>query len=106
MREAYKKRRDLVFELLKDIPGLKTNLPDGAFYFFPDVSSFFGKKHEKGVINSAEDLCMFLLYDAHVSLVTGAAFGSPTNIRFSYASSEKTLREGMRRIKESLSKLI
>jgi aspartate aminotransferase len=106
MREAYKKRRDLVFELLKDIPGLKTNLPDGAFYFFPDVSSFFGKKHEKGVINSAEDLCMFLLYDAQVSLVTGAAFGSPTNIRFSYASSEEMLREGMRRIKESLSKLI
>ncbi len=106
MREAYKKRRDLVFELLQDIPGLKTNLPDGAFYFFPDVSSFFGKTHANGVINSAEDLCMYLLHDAHVSLVTGAAFGSPTNIRFSYASSEEILREGMRRIKESLAKLI
>ncbi len=106
MREAYKKRRDLVFELLQDIPGLKTNLPDGAFYFFPDVSSFFGKTHVNGVINSAEDLCMYLLHDAHVSLVTGAAFGSPTNIRFSYASSEEILREGMRRIKESLAKLI
>lgn len=106
MREAYQKRRDLVYELLQDIPGLKTNLPDGAFYFFPDVSSFFGKTHANGVINNAEDLCMYLLHDAHVSVVTGAAFGSPTNIRFSYASSEEILREGMRRIKESLAKLI
>jgi aspartate aminotransferase len=105
MRNEYKKRRDLVYELLKDIPGLKTNLPDGAFYFFPDISSFFGKKFEETVINSAEDLCMYLLHDAHVSLVTGAAFGSPNNIRFSYASSEAILREGMRRIKESLAKL-
>ena len=106
MRKAYQKRRDLVYELLQDIPGLKTNLPDGAFYFFPDVSSFFGKTHANGVINNAEDLCMYLLHDAHVSVVTGAAFGSPTNIRFSYASSEEILREGMRRIKESLAKLI
>lgn len=105
MREAYRKRRDLVYELLKDIPGLKTNLPDGAFYFFPDISSFFGKKHENGTIETAEDLCMYLLHDGHVSLVTGAAFGSPNNIRFSYASSEDILREGMKRIKNSLAKL-
>ncbi len=105
MKAAYKKRRDLVYELLKDIPGLKTNLPDGAFYFFPDISYFFGKKHEGGTIETAEDLCMYLLHDGHVSLVTGAAFGSPNNIRFSYASSEEILREGMKRIKESLAKL-
>lgn len=105
MRDEYKRRRDLVFNLLQEIPGLKTNLPDGAFYFFPDISYFFGKKHENGVINTAEDLCMYLLHDAHVSLVTGAAFGSPNNIRFSYASSEEILREGMKRIKESLAKL-
>lgn len=105
MREEYKKRRDLVYELLKEIPGLKTSLPDGAFYFFPEISSYFGKKHENGTINSAEDLCMYLLHDAHVSIVTGAAFGSPNNVRFSYASSEEILREGMKRIKESLSKL-
>lgn len=105
MKEAYQKRRDLVYELLKEIPGLKTNLPDGAFYFFPDISSYFGKTDGNVVINTAEDLCMYLLNDAHVSLVTGAAFGSPNNIRFSYATSEEILREGMNRIKESLSKL-
>lgn len=105
MRDEYKRRRDLVYSLLQDIPGLKTNLPDGAFYFFPDISYFIGKKHDAETINNAEDLCMYLLHDAHVSLVTGAAFGSPNNIRFSYASSEDVLREGMRRIKESLSKL-
>lgn len=105
MREEYKRRRDLVYALLQDIPGMITNLPDGAFYFFPDISYFFGKKHENGTIENAEDLCMYILHDAHVSLVTGAAFGSPNNIRFSYASSEEILREGMKRIKESLAKL-
>lgn len=105
MKAAYKKRRDLVYELLKDIPGLKTNLPDGAFYFFPDVSSFFGKSFNGTTINNAEDLCMFILNDTHVALVTGDAFGSKNNIRFSYATSEEILIEGMKRIKESLSKL-
>lgn len=105
MKAAYKKRRDLVYELLKDIPGLKTNLPDGAFYFFPDVSSFFGKSYNGITINNAEDLCMFILNDTHVALVTGDAFGSKNNIRFSYATSEEILVEGMKRIKESLSKL-
>jgi aspartate aminotransferase len=94
-----------VYELLKDIPGLKTNLPDGAFYFFPDVSSFFGKSYNGTTINNAEDLCMFILNDTHVALVTGDAFGSKNNIRFSYATSEEILIEGMKRIKESLSKL-
>ncbi len=105
MRKQYQKRRDLVYNLLKDIPGIKCNLPDGAFYFFPDVSSFFGKQYNGNVINTAEELCMFILNDTHVSLVTGAAFGSPNNIRFSYATSESILVEGMKRIKESLAKL-
>lgn len=105
MKAAYQKRRDLVYNLLKDIPGIKTNLPDGAFYFFPDVSSYFGKSHNGNVISNAEDLCMFILNDTHVSLVTGAAFGSENNIRFSYATSEEILIEGMKRIRESLLKL-
>lgn len=105
MRKEYLHRRNLVYELLQDIPGLKCNLPDGAFYFFPDISSFFGKSYNGTIINNAEDLCMFILNDTHVSLVTGAAFGSPNNIRFSYATSENILREGMKRIKESLGKL-
>lgn len=105
MKAAYQKRRDLVYNLLKDIPGIKTNLPDGAFYFFPDVSSYFGKSYNGNVISNAEDLCMFILNDTHVSLVTGAAFGSENNIRFSYATSEEILIEGMKRIRESLLKL-
>lgn len=105
MRKQYQKRRDLVYGLLKDIPGIKCNLPDGAFYFFPDISSFFGKQYNGTIINTAEELCMFILNDTHVSLVTGAAFGSPNNIRFSYATSESILIEGMKRIKESLAKL-
>ncbi len=105
MRKQYQKRRDLVYSLLKDIPGIKCNLPDGAFYFFPDISSFFGKQYNGTIINTAEELCMFILNDTHVSLVTGAAFGSPNNIRFSYATSESILIEGMKRIKESLAKL-
>lgn len=105
MKAAYQKRRDIVYELLKEIPGIKTNLPDGAFYFFPDVSSYFGKSYNGTIINNAEDLCMFILNDTHVSLVTGSAFGSDNNIRFSYATSEDILIEGMKRIKESLSKL-
>ena len=105
MRKQYQKRRDLVYNLLKDIPGIKCNLPDGAFYFFPDVSSFFGKQYNGTIIKTAEELCMFILNDTHVSLVTGAAFGSPNNIRFSYATSESILVEGMKRIKESLAKL-
>ncbi|MFN5705292.1 MAG: pyridoxal phosphate-dependent aminotransferase [bacterium] len=105
MKAAYQKRRDTVYNLLKDIPGIKTNLPDGAFYFFPDVSSYFGKSYNGTIINNAEDLCMFILNDTHVSLVTGSAFGSNNNIRFSYATSEDILIEGMKRIKESLLKL-
>jgi aspartate aminotransferase len=105
MVEAFKKRRDLVYKLIQDIPGFRVTLPEGAFYFFPEVDSYFGKSFEEKTIHNADDLCMYLLHEAHVALVTGDAFGSPKNIRFSYATSEEQLTEAMKRIKEALSKL-
>ncbi|MBA3664636.1 MAG: pyridoxal phosphate-dependent aminotransferase [Bacteroidetes bacterium] len=105
MRDAFLKRRDLVLELMNQIPGLKTNVPQGAFYVYPEVSYYFGKKYKNYTINNATDLTMFLLDEAHVALVPGAAFGSDTYIRFSYATSEKNLTEALRRMKEALAKL-
>jgi aspartate aminotransferase len=101
MLDAFRKRRDLVYGLLKEIPRLKTNLPDGAFYFFPEISSFFGK----GGIRNANDLCMYLLDKAQVALVPGDAFGSQKHIRISYAASEENLKEAMKRIKKALDAL-
>lgn len=105
MREQFRKRRDLVLELMKEIPGFKLNKPTGAFYVFPDVSYYFGKTFEGKIISDAQDLCMFLLNHAHVSLVTGEAFGNGNYIRFSYAASEENLRKALSRIKEALSEL-
>ncbi|MBL6446582.1 pyridoxal phosphate-dependent aminotransferase [Fulvivirga sp. 29W222] len=105
MARAYAERRQLVYELLKEIPGIKTNMPKGAFYFFPDVSSYFGKSAGELKINNASDLCMYILETAHVSLVTGEAFGDPDCVRLSYAASEQELREALKRIKEALSQL-
>lgn len=105
MVDAYKERREIVFQLLKDIPGVKANYPEGAFYFFPDVSAFFGKSFEGKKINNADELCLYLLEQAHVSLVSGGAFGDPNCIRLSYAASEKDLREAMKRIKHALTQL-
>jgi aspartate aminotransferase len=105
MISAFKNRRDLVLEALNKIEGIKTNVPEGAFYVFPDISSYFGKSYEGTTINSAEDLCMFLLSDALVALVTGEAFGDKNCIRISYAASEETLIEVMKRMKISLEKL-
>jgi aspartate aminotransferase len=105
MSNAYLRRRDLVLGLMKEIPGLKTNTPQGAFYIFPDVTYYFGKSTGDIKINTAEDLCMYLLNDAHVSLVTGEAFGDPDCIRFSYAASDDNLKIAMERIKVSLAKL-
>ncbi len=105
MRESFLRRRDLVLGLLKQIPGIKYNIPKGAFYFFPDVSSYFGKSSGADHINNATDLCMFLLKDAKVSIVTGEAFGDNNCVRLSYATSDDLLIESMRRIKESLEKL-
>ena len=106
MAKAFKRRRDLVLNLMKDIPGFKTNLPGGAFYVFPDVSFYFGKTIGTNTINSSEDLCMYLLNSAFVALVAGDAFGAPECIRFSYATSDDKLVEALKRIKEALSKLI
>ncbi|MBN8702654.1 MAG: pyridoxal phosphate-dependent aminotransferase [Bacteroidetes bacterium] len=105
MRDAFKRRRDLVLGLLKDINGLKVNIPEGAFYVYPDVTAYFGKSFGSYKIKNATDLCNYLLDDAHVALVPGEAFGEDTNIRISYATSEERLQDAMERIKKSLDKL-
>ena len=105
MVAEFKKRRDVVYDLLKEIPGIKVNLPEGAFYFFPEVKSFFGKSVNGQTINTAEDLSLYLLNEAHVSTVTGEAFGNEDCIRISYAASEDTLRDAVSRIANALSKL-
>ncbi|MEL1243598.1 pyridoxal phosphate-dependent aminotransferase [Flavobacterium sp. DGU11] len=102
MVDAFHKRRDLVVGLLKEIPGVKINVPEGAFYVFPDVSYYFGKTLNGVQINNADDLSMYLLEHANVATVTGDAFGNPNCIRFSYATSEELLTEALRRIKEAL----
>jgi aspartate aminotransferase len=102
MVSAFKNRRDLVVGLVKEIPGFKLNVPEGAFYVFPDVSSYFGKTLKGQLIKDATDFSMFLLAEANVATVTGDAFGNPNCIRFSYATSEALLTEAMRRIKEAL----
>ena len=102
MVDAFHSRRDLVVGLLKDIPGIKINIPEGAFYVFPDVSSFFGKTLRGKLISNADDFSMYLLSEANVATVTGDAFGNGNCIRFSYAASEELLVEALRRIKEVL----
>jgi aspartate aminotransferase len=102
MVKQYHKRRDIVYNLLKDIPGVKSNYPEGAFYFFPDVSSFYGKSDGSKVIATGDDLCLYLLEKAHVSLVPGGAFGDEDCVRLSYAASEKDLVEALKRMKEAL----
>jgi aspartate aminotransferase len=106
MRQAFEKRRNLVVHLLKEIPGFKTNMPQGAFYVFPEVSKLLGRITPAGVtLNTAVDLCEYLLEEAHVALVPGAAFGSPNYVRISYASAESELKEALKRIKEAVKKL-
>lgn len=102
MVDAFHKRRDLVIGLIKDIPGLKVNVPEGAFYAFPDVSSYFGKTLNGYEIKDANDLSMYLLEYANVATVTGDAFGNPNCIRLSYATSEEVLIEAFSRIKSAL----
>ena len=102
MVSAFKNRRDLVVGLIREIPGLKINVPEGAFYVFPDVSSYFGKTLRGKIVNNADDFSMYLLSEANVATVTGDAFGNPNCIRFSYAASEELLTEALRRIKEVL----
>lgn len=105
MAEAYFRRRELVMGLLKEIPGIKTHVPEGAFYFFPDVTSFFGKSAHGYTVKDADDLCLYLLDVAHVSLVTGGAFGAPSCIRLSYAASDEELVEALKRMKKALGDL-
>lgn len=105
MRDAFKKRRDLLLGLLKEIPGMKTNVPDGAFYIFPDISYYFGKSFGNYKINNSNDLSMYLLEEGNVALVSGDAFGDNNCIRFSYATSEDKLIESVKRVKEALAKL-
>lgn len=105
MRDTFLKRRNLILDLLNDIPGIKTNIPSGAFYVFPDVSYYFGKTDGKITINTSTDFCMFLLHDSHVALVAGEAFGTPHCVRISYAASDKHIIDALQRIKKSLTKL-
>lgn len=93
-------------KLLKAIPGIKCNEPEGAFYVFPDVREYYGRKNAAGeTIANADDLCMYLMNDAHVSCVTGKAFGEPDCIRISFANNTKNIEEGFKRLKEGLAKL-
>ncbi|MFM9052493.1 MAG: pyridoxal phosphate-dependent aminotransferase, partial [Bacteroidota bacterium] len=105
MRDAFHRRRDLVIGLMKEIPGMKLNDPQGAFYVFADIGSYFGKSDGTQTIQTATDLCMYLLNTAHVSVVTGEAFGDPNCFRLSYAAADEKLKEAIRRIKEALSRL-
>ncbi len=102
MIDIFKKRRDFVYSLLKEIPGLKVNLPEGAFYFFVDVSAYFGKSDGENTIRNATDLSLYMLRKELVAVVTGEAFGDANCIRISYAANEEILREALTRIKKSL----
>ena len=105
MRRAFERRRDLIVELAKEIPGLEVNKPQGAFYLFPKCSSYFGKKDGDRVIRTSTDLALYLLEVGHVATVGGDDFGSPECFRMSYATSDENIKEAMKRIKEALSRL-
>lgn len=104
-RKTFQRRRDLIVNLAKGIPGLEVNIPQGAFYLFPKCSSFFGKSNGKYTINNSTDLAMYLLEEGHVATVGGDDFGSPDCFRMSYATSDDNIKEGLQRIKDALSKL-
>ena len=105
MRVAFERRRNLIVELAKDIPGLEVNVPQGAFYLFPKCTSFYGKTDGERTINNSTDLAMYLLEVGHVATVGGDAFGDPECFRMSYATSDDNIREAMRRIKDCLARL-
>jgi len=105
MAEEFTRRRKGVLELVRDIPGIECPEPDGAFYIFPDVSSYYGKSDGQTTVTNAPDFSMYLLNTAHVSSVMGDAFGEPNCVRFSFANSMEKIEEGWKRIKEALSKL-
>ena len=101
MRKAFERRRDLIVELAKGIDGWKVNVPQGAFYLFPDVSSFIGKKYGEYEIKSSGDYVMYLLQEAHVACVDGEAFCAPGYMRLSYATSDDNIREALSRIRKA-----
>jgi len=105
MVKAFRERRDLLISLVKEIPGIKSNVPNGAFYLFPDVSYYYGKSNGDTTINGSTELCMYLLNEVYVALVPGEAFGSPECIRISYAASKEVIKEAVERIKLALSRL-
>jgi len=105
MKTAFLKRRDMVLQLLQEIPGVKVNLPLGAFYIFPDISAYFGKKSDKMEINNASDFCDYILQEAYVAVVSGAAFGADECFRISYAASEAELKEAVARMARVLALL-
>ena len=105
MRQAFERRRDLIIDLMSEIPGISLTKPDGAFYVMPEVSSYFGKRFGDRVINNDGDLALYLLEEGHVSGVSGAAFCAPGYLRFSYATSDDNIRKAVARIKEALAKL-
>ncbi len=105
MREAFRERRDIVLSMLEEIPGIKANHPEGAFYVFPDVSAYFGKSDGQTRIQNADDFCDYIMSQAYVGLVSGSAFGDPNCFRLSYAASEEQLREAIRRMKDVLARL-
>ena len=105
MKEAFLERRNFMLKELRNIKGIKINEPKGAFYLFPDVSELFGQHFDGKTVNNADDLCLFLLEEAKVALVTGNAFGSPNCIRISYAASMEQLKEAVYRIKSAISQL-
>lgn len=105
MQDAFLKRRNLLISLMKEVPNVKVNNPGGAFYLFPEVSYYFGKKHGDTVIKDAKELCMYLLNVGHVAMTPGGAFGAPNYIRLSYATSEDVIKDAVSRIKKALSEL-
>lgn len=105
MRDAFLRRRDLVLEQIRKIPGLKCNTPQGAFYVYPEVSAYLGKSFQGKTIENASDLSLHLLEQSHLAVVPGAAFGEDRYIRISYATSEEKLTEAMKRLKEGLARL-
>ena len=105
MRVAFERRRNLIVELAKEIPGLEVNVPEGAFYLFPKCSSYYGKSYNGQTINNSDDLALYLLSEAHVATVGGESFGAPECFRMSYATSDENIIESIKRIKEALAKL-
>lgn len=105
MREAFKRRRDLIVKLARDIPGLEVNIPTGAFYLFPKCSSFFDKSDGTRTIKNSTDFALYLLEEAHVATVAGDAFGEPDGFRMSYATSDENIQEALKRIKNACAKL-